>query len=99
MLLILIFQEYEEKKNAIETDNSNDMVHPGKCEIYVGNLPFSTNEAFLQNVFEQYGTIKKCNILKNPDGRSKGVGFITFEKAQAAQVALDDAQSITIDGR
>jgi RNA recognition motif-containing protein len=29
--------------------------------------------------FEQFGEVENVNILKNPDGRSKGLAFVRFE--------------------
>lgn len=34
--------------------------------IYVGNLPDGTTEAELTEIFQEYGEIKGCNVIRKP---------------------------------
>lgn len=34
--------------------------------IYVGNLPEGTTEAQLTEIFQEYGDIKGCNVIRKP---------------------------------
>jgi len=43
--------------------------------------------------------VTRVNILKRDDGKSKGIGFVCFEKPSEAQQAFDDAHKIEVDGR
>lgn len=62
-------------------------------KIYVGNLPYQTNEQELQTMFEQFGEIDAVDLISDRHtGRSKGFAFITFTSQEAAQKAL------TLDG-
>ena len=69
-------------------------------KLYIGNLPFSTTDADLEDVFGQYGIVESANVITDRDtGRSRGFGFVEFEnseEAQAAQAALDGSD---LDGR
>lgn len=62
-------------------------------KLYVGNLPFTTTDAQLEEVFGQYGAIASVNVITDREtGRSRGFGFVEFENqddAQSAQAALD----------
>jgi len=62
-------------------------------KLYIGNLPFSTTGADLEEVFGQYGVVESANVITDREtGRSRGFGFVEFENsqdAQAAQAALD----------
>ena len=64
-----------------------------ETKLYVGNLTYETSESDLQPLFEQSGTVKSVQIIKDRDtGRSKGFGFVemtTQEEAQNAIKALD----------
>ena len=41
--------------------------------IYVGNLPFSTTDSDLQDLFSQYGAIQRVSIIQDREtGRSRG---------------------------
>lgn len=62
-------------------------------KLYVGNLPYSTTEDELKNLFSEYGNVLSATLITDRDsGRSKGFGFIELEddaKAQEAVTALD----------
>ncbi|MFA6408699.1 MAG: RNA-binding protein [Gammaproteobacteria bacterium] len=58
-------------------------------KIYVGNLPFTTVDAELTELFGQFGPIKELALIKDRyTGNFKGFGFITYETQQAAEAAL-----------
>ena len=59
-------------------------------KLYVGNLPFSADEAQLRELFSAYGEISELAMITDRDtGRSKGFAFITFATQQAAEKALE----------
>ena len=48
-------------------------------KVYVGNLPFSTDDAKLKEAFSSFGDITEAIVIKDRhSGRSKGFGFVTF---------------------
>ena len=58
-------------------------------KIYVGNFPYSVDEAQLRELFEPYGDIEELAMIMDRDtGRPKGFGFITFAQQQSAEKAL-----------
>ncbi|MDN5865098.1 MAG: RNA-binding protein [Gammaproteobacteria bacterium] len=59
-------------------------------KLYVGNFPYSVDEAQLRGIFDQYGDISELALIKDRDtGRPKGFGFITFATQEAAEKALE----------
>ena len=59
-------------------------------KLYVGNLPFSVDEAQLRAVFAPYGEISELALIMDRDtGRPKGFGFVTFASQAAAEKALE----------
>ncbi len=68
-------------------------------KIYVGNLPYSTNEDDLRGLFSTFGDISSVNIISDRDnGRSKGFGFIEFgTEAEATAACEKDGEDY--DGR
>ena len=46
-------------------------------KIYVGNLPFSTTEQEVNDLFAEYGAVASVAIINDRDtGRSRGFGFV-----------------------
>jgi RNA recognition motif-containing protein len=64
----------------------------------VKNLSYNTREEELGNYFEKYGGLDSVRILR-ADGRSRGIGFVTFKNKEDAQDAMKDASKAEIDGR
>ena len=62
--------------------------------IYVGNLPFSTGEAELQELFSAHGEVTSAAIITDREtGRPRGFGFVEMDDADADKAisALDGA--------
>ena len=69
-------------------------------KLFVGNLPFQMNREGLWNLFVPYGGITEVIILREKKtGRSKGVGFITFEHESSANNAFAEMNNKTVLGR
>ena len=61
-------------------------------KIFIGNLPSSTNEKDLQNLFSQFGTVRSLKLVTDIfTEQCKGFGFIGMEghEARAAIAGLD----------
>lgn len=71
-----------------------------QAKIYVGNLPYNTNEDQLREFFAQYGNIEDIKLIVDFNtGRSKGFGFITFATAEACESAVSAANGAEMGGR
>jgi RNA recognition motif-containing protein len=69
-------------------------------KLYVGNLPFSTNDQTLANAFAQFGTVDSAKIIMDRDtGRSKGFGFVEMSTDSEAQTAISKLNGAPFDGR
>ena len=65
------------------------MQQSSQAKIYVGNLPYSTDNDDLESHFKQYGEISEVKLIMDREtGRSKGFAFITFADQQSAQASL-----------
>lgn len=68
--------------------------------IYVGNLPYSTTDAELVELFSQYGTVGKATIVNDREtGRSRGFGFVEMTDRQAGLKAIEELNAGTYNGR
>ncbi|XP_022080639.1 nucleolysin TIA-1-like isoform X2 [Acanthaster planci] len=62
----------------------------GHHHIFVGDLDPSVETADLYNAFSVYGTISDTRVVRDPtkENRSKGYGFVSFEKEEEAKNAI-----------
>lgn len=66
--------------------------------IYVGNLPFSTDEQGLKELFSEYGSVEGSTIITDREtGRSRGFGFI--EMSNGGDEAISALNGHSMDGR
>ncbi len=63
-------------------------------KIYVGNLPFSTNEEEVSALFAQHGTVESVNLITDRyTGRLRGFGFVEMsDGGDEAIAALDGTE-------
>src|ERR1700678_598203 len=68
--------------------------------LYVGNLPHSTTEAELRNVFEPHGAVEKVSLVTDRDtGRSRGFAFVEMTNASEADKAIAALNGTDLGGR
>ncbi|TSD63753.1 RNA-binding protein [Inquilinus sp. KBS0705] len=68
--------------------------------IFVGSLPYSLQEADLQELFEAYGEVTTVKIIIDREsGRSKGFGFVEMSDDEAAQKAISGLNGSEVAGR
>ena len=65
-------------------------------KLYVGNLPYQTDETELQELFGQFGSVESVRVIRDmATGRARGFAFVemaTDEEAQAAAARLNGHQ-------
>ena len=68
-------------------------------KLYVGNLPWSTGEAELEELFAGIGEVRSANVITDRDtGRSRGFGFVEMSDDDAKR-AIEDLNGTEVDGR
>ena len=68
--------------------------------LYVGNLPYSTTEDDLKEIFGQVGNVTSARgITDQASGRSKGFGFVEMSTDEEAQAAIEKFDGSDMDGR
>lgn len=68
--------------------------------IYVGNLPFSTQEDELRDLFGRYGAVESVKIISDQfTGRSRGFGFVEMPNREEGMKAIEQLDSSDVGGR
>ena len=66
--------------------------------IYVGNLPFSTDVDQIRELFSTYGTVESVNLITDREaGRLRGFGFV--EMSSGGEDAIAALNQHELDGR
>merc|ERR1712110_556268 len=72
------------------------------CKIYVGSIYYEIGEQTIKQSFETFGPVRSIDMSYDQStgtSRHKGFCFLEFEAPEAAFMALEHMQSITIGGR
>lgn len=69
-------------------------------KLYVGNLPYETNETDLQALFAQAGAVESVNVMRDRDtGRARGFAFVEMANEADAQNAIAQLNDRPFGGR
>jgi RNA recognition motif-containing protein len=69
-------------------------------KLYVGNLPYETNEADLQALFAEAGPVESVNVIRDREtGRARGFAFVEMATAEGAQQAVSTLHERNFGGR
>lgn len=67
--------------------------------IYVGNLPWSTDDRALSTLFESFGPVKSAQVLTDREtGKSRGFGFVEMSVDDGTE-AIRQLDGSDLDGR
>ncbi|XP_060029745.1 CUGBP Elav-like family member 4 isoform X1 [Erinaceus europaeus] len=62
---------------------------PSHRKLFVGMLNKQQSEDDVRRLFEAFGNIEECTILRGPDGNSKGCAFVKYSSHAEAQAAIN----------
>lgn len=69
-------------------------------KLFVGSLPWGVDDAKLQELFAQAGTVVSAQVIKDREtGRSRGFGFVEMSTEEEAQNAVKNLNGADVDGR
>ncbi|KAL0432531.1 UNVERIFIED_CONTAM: Polyadenylate-binding protein 2 [Sesamum latifolium] len=71
----------------------------GTANIFIKNLDKTIDNKALHDTFSSFGNILSCKIATDPNGQSKGYGFVQFDTEEAAQSAIDKLNGMLINDK
>lgn len=85
------FQRRQERENAIDKTKFTN--------VYVKNIAEATSDDDMNKIFSQYGKITSAVVMRDADGKSKCFGFVNFENADEAAIAVEALNGKMVDGK
>jgi polyadenylate-binding protein len=68
----------------------------GTGNVYVKNLDRNIDNKALFDTFSLFGHILSCKVATDPNGKSRGYGFVHYENEEAARSAIDRVNGMQI---
>lgn len=69
-------------------------------KLYVGNLPYSTSEDELRELFSRAGNVDSVNVVRDSGtGRARGFAFVEMVTDEDAQRAIEQLNETQMGGR
>lgn len=69
-------------------------------KLYVGSLPYSVDDAQLNELAAAYGAVLSSKVIKDKfSGQSKGFGFVEMENDDEADAAINGLNGKDVGGR
>ncbi|XP_033013487.1 polyadenylate-binding protein 4 isoform X2 [Lacerta agilis] len=67
--------------------------------VYIKNFGDDMDDERLKELFSKYGKTLSVKVMKDPTGKSKGFGFVSFEKHEEANKAVEEMNGKDINGK
>jgi RNA recognition motif-containing protein len=68
--------------------------------LFVGNLPYSVDDAKLADLFAAAGTVASAKVIKDKySGRSRGFGFVEMSTDDESKKAIEMFNGKDMEGR
>eukprot|EP00742_Colponemidia_sp_Colp-10_P000213 GILJ01000241.1.p1 GENE.GILJ01000241.1~~GILJ01000241.1.p1 ORF type:complete len:254 (-),score=38.06 GILJ01000241.1:262-1023(-) len=77
------------RTSRFQQQSFGERIRPEGCTtVYVGNLPYTTTEEVLRELFQDCGSINSIRIAMGPDGRPRGFAHVDFTSEEAVDKAM-----------
>eukprot|EP00066_Takifugu_rubripes_P005114 XP_003968961.1 PREDICTED: polyadenylate-binding protein 1-like [Takifugu rubripes] len=67
--------------------------------VYIKNFGDDMDEEKLRDVFNKYGNAMSIRVMTDDSGKSRGFGFVSFERHEDAQKAVDEMNGKEMNGK
>ncbi|XP_068577760.1 polyadenylate-binding protein 4 [Cebidichthys violaceus] len=67
--------------------------------VYIKNFGDEMNDDQLKELFDKYGKTLSVKVMIDPTGKSRGFGFVSYEKHEDANKAVEDMNGTDLNGK
>ncbi len=93
---------FEDRSGCLNSFYPEDLLlsHVMQNKLFVGSLPWATDDAALSELFSQFGEVTSARVMTDKfTGRSRGFGFVEFANDADAAKAVAALDGSTLGGR
>ncbi|XP_077220325.1 poly(A)-binding protein 5 [Tasmannia lanceolata] len=88
-----------ELKAKYEQERNGRLEKLQGANLYLKNLDDIIDDEKLRELFSEFGSITSCKVLLDPQGQSKGSGFVAFSLPEEATRAVNEMNGKMIGGK
>ncbi|XP_020673203.1 multiple RNA-binding domain-containing protein 1 [Dendrobium catenatum] len=89
-----------DRENPMATYNDDRSLALETGRLFVRNLPYTTNEDELRDLFSQFGDVSEVHLVADKNTkRSKGIGYLLYTLPESATRALEALDNSIFQGR
>uniref|UniRef100_A0AAY4C2P6 Polyadenylate-binding protein n=1 Tax=Denticeps clupeoides TaxID=299321 RepID=A0AAY4C2P6_9TELE len=67
--------------------------------VYIKNFGEDMDDGRLKDMFDKYGKTLSVKVMTDPTGKSRGFGFVSYEKHEDANKAVEDMNGTELNGK
>ncbi|XP_011614091.1 polyadenylate-binding protein 4 isoform X2 [Takifugu rubripes] len=67
--------------------------------VYIKNFGDDMDDERLKELFDKYGKTLSVKVMMDPTGKSRGFGFVSYEKHEDANKAVEDMNGTELNGK
>uniref|UniRef100_A0AAQ5X8V6 Polyadenylate-binding protein n=1 Tax=Amphiprion ocellaris TaxID=80972 RepID=A0AAQ5X8V6_AMPOC len=67
--------------------------------VYIKNFGDDMDDDRLKELFDKYGKTLSVKVMTDPSGKSRGFGFVSYEKHEDANKAVEDMNGTELNGK
>ncbi|XP_069575765.1 polyadenylate-binding protein 4 [Brachyistius frenatus] len=67
--------------------------------VYIKNFGDDMDDSRLKELFDKYGKTLSVKVMMDPTGKSRGFGFVSYEKHEDANKAVEDMNGTELNGK
>ncbi|KAL0912269.1 hypothetical protein M5K25_018231 [Dendrobium thyrsiflorum] len=89
-----------DRENPMTTYNDDRSLALETGRLFIRNLPYTTNEDELRDLFSKFGDVSEVHLVADKDTkRSKGIGYLLYTLPESATRALEALDNSIFQGR
>ena len=89
----------QEVNSLNDMHSSNRKLGPAGSNLFLFHLPNNMKDSELYNLFRRFGYIYSTRVMTEKNGKSKGIGFVSFDNPKSAQEAIEEMNGFEVRGK